>query len=150
MASKGANTGETFDTRDYVAAEGPHLDAPAEEPPPPARRSLQDDVSALYDDGKTYLDAEFAYQKTRLSFAADRGKNAAIFGVAALGLAHLGLIALAVGLVLALATLIGPLAATLVVAVVLLGLAAWLGLKAKNAATEAARPFGSNSDGGTA
>ena len=84
--------------------------------------SLMEDVDALIADGKTYLEAEFTYQKTRAGFAANRLKWTAIYGAAAFGLLHLALIALTVGVVIALVPLVGPWTATaLVVATLLLG-----------------------------
>lgn len=101
-------------------------DLEAETPDPsgsaPAERSLMDDVGALIDDGKTYLEAELAYQKSRAGYAADRLKWTAIYGAAAFGLLHLALIALTVGAVIALTPLTGPWIATaLVVALLLAG-----------------------------
>lgn len=65
-------------------------------------RSLLEDVEAAIEDGRTYLEAEFAYQKTRAAFIADRAKDAAIFAAIGGSLAVLALVALTVGLVLAL------------------------------------------------
>ena len=83
---------------------------------------MLDDVHALIDDGKTYLQAELAFQKTRAAFIADRALGAiALGGVAAL-LGFLALIGLTIGLILALEpflTIWG--ASALVVALLLLG-----------------------------
>lgn len=65
-------------------------------------RSLFEDVEALIDDGKTYLEAEIAYQKTRAAFVADKAKSALVFGAVAAAFAVLALIGLTVGLILAL------------------------------------------------
>lgn len=85
--------------------------------------SLKNDLSALYHDSRTYLQAELAFQKSRAKFIGSEAGSIGIYGAAALAFVHLALIALAVGAVLALETLVGPLAATLIVAVVLLVLA---------------------------
>lgn len=77
--------------------------------------SLADDVFALLEDGKTYAEAEVAFQKSRAGFAANRLKGAIVFALGAFGVFHLALIAGTVGLVIALAPLIGPWAATAVV-----------------------------------
>lgn len=77
--------------------------------------SLADDVSALIDDGKTYVEAEIAFQKTRLSFVANRSKSGIVFVLAALGLLHLALIGLTVGAIISLIPVTGPLGATLLV-----------------------------------
>ena len=84
--------------------------------------SLLGDLDALLADGKTYLQSEIAYQKSRAGFSANRLKWSVIYGAAAFGLLHLALIALTVGAVIALAPLIGPwLATAVVVAVLLIG-----------------------------
>jgi hypothetical protein len=92
---------------------------------PPSPPSLKADLDALITDGKTYLEAELTYQKSRAGFAADRLKWSAIYGAAALGLLHLALIALTVGTVLALTPLIGSWLATVVVTATLL-LGVWV------------------------
>lgn len=84
--------------------------------------SLKADVEALIADGKTYLEAEITYQKSRAGYTANRLKSAALYGAAAFGLLHLALIALTVGLVVALTPLTGAWIATgIVVALLLLG-----------------------------
>lgn len=85
--------------------------------------SLLDDIDALISDGKTYVEAEIAFQKSRAGFAANRVKWAFVYGAAAFGLIHLALIALAVGAVLALAPLVGAWLATAIVVLVLLAVA---------------------------
>lgn len=84
--------------------------------------SLKADFEALISDAKTYAQAELAFQKSRAGFTADRLKWVALYGGAALGFVHLALIALTVGLVISLATVVGPWVATaLVVAALLIG-----------------------------
>lgn len=97
---------------------------------PPAS-SLVDDLSALIEDGQTYVTAEIAYQKTRLSYATTQGKAGIGLLVAALALLHLALIALVVGLVFALSPLLTPFGAT---AAVTLGLLLLAGLVAAGGA----------------
>lgn len=82
--------------------------------------SLKDDLEALFSDGKTYLQAEVTYQKSRAGYAANRLKWTAIYGAAAFGLLHLALIGLTVGLVIALTPLTGPWIATAIVVALLL------------------------------
>lgn len=65
-------------------------------------RSLLEDVRALIDDGKTYLEAELGYQKTRAAYVADRAKGVVVFGAIAALLAFLALVGLTVGLIIAL------------------------------------------------
>lgn len=69
-------------------------------------RSLIEDVQTAIEDGKTYLEAELAYQRTRAAFAAERAKDAAVFAALGGALALLALVALTVGLVIALAPLL--------------------------------------------
>ena len=107
------------ETRDRADYEGP-LDLPddydnPDEEPGAAGPSLTDDLLALFEDGKTYAEAEVAYQKSRAGFAANRLKGAIAFGLGAFGVLHLALIALTVGLVIALVPLVGPWAATAIV-----------------------------------
>lgn len=97
-------------------------------PPPGAERSLLDDIEDLLLDAKTYVDAELSYQKTRAKFVLDRLKKTIVFALAAAFIAMLALIGLTVGAILSLETLIGPLAATIVVVGVMF-LAVYLLLK---------------------
>lgn len=83
-------------------------------------RSLIDDVEVLIDDGKTYLEAELNFQKTRVLFVADRAKGLAIFGLLGLIFAWMALIGLTVGLMFALTPSLGGWGAMGVV------VAAWL------------------------
>lgn len=92
----------------------------------PGDRSLVDGVDALIADGKTYLQAELAYQKSRAGYTANRLKWSAAYGAAAFAFLHLALIALTVGIVFALSPLVGPWLATGIVVVVLLAAAAFL------------------------
>jgi hypothetical protein len=90
------------------------------EEPASSEASLMEDLDALFSDGKTYLQAEVTYQKSRAGYAANRLKWTAIYGAAAFGLLHLALIALTVGVVIALTPLTGPWIATAIVVVLLL------------------------------
>lgn len=113
-------------------------DAPKNSGP---ERSLTDDIDALIDDGKTYVEAELAYQKTRLSYAADNGKSGVGFVLAAFAFLHLALIGLVVGAIFSLAAIIGPLWSTVaVVGVLLLGVMVF-GLAAKKRFSKAADAF---------
>lgn len=85
-------------------------------------RSLFEDVENLIEDGKTYLQAEVAFQKTRAAFAGNRVKLALLFAVVGGALGFLALIGLTVGLIMALApylTIWGS--SALVVGLLLLG-----------------------------
>ncbi|WP_435417671.1 phage holin family protein [Parerythrobacter aurantius] len=95
-----------------------HVDVPEGKP------SLADDIGALVEDGKTYLAAEFGYQKTRAAYAGEQTKQAVIAGLAALAFLHLALIGLVVGLIFSLASWLTPLGSTaLVVGLLLIGVA---------------------------
>jgi uncharacterized membrane protein YqjE len=92
-------------------------------------RSLVDDVEALFDDGKTYLQAELAFQKTRAAFVADRAKGAFIYGAVAALFGFLALIGLTVGLIIALSPWLTAWGASALV-VFLLAAAAVISLRA--------------------
>lgn len=104
--------------------------------------SLTDDVRALIDDGKTYFEAELQFQKSRAAFIADRSRSGAIYAVAAVLLIHLALVALAIGLIIALTPLITAWGATAVVAGLLLVAGALLGLAAKKRFAGLSSAFG--------
>lgn len=104
--------------------------APAGEPAP-SDDSLIEDVRNLVDDGRTYIETEIQFQKTRAALVVNRGRSGAIYGLIAAALAHLALVALVVGLVITLAPLITALGATALVAGLLVVAAIALGLKAK-------------------
>ncbi len=117
------------------------ITAPADD-----ERSLLEDVEALIDDGKTYLEAELAFQKTRAGFVADRAKAAVVFGALAALLGFLALVGLTVGLIIALTPSLGPwIASALVVAMLLLcaGLSARMASRRWNSLMQA---IGGNGD----
>lgn len=93
----------------------------------------------LVEDGKRYARAEIAVFKARAADKAAPLKRAAVLGFAALTLALSAIIALLVGLILSLATLMGPLGATLVVFAATVALAALLGYLAMRRVSEARR-----------
>lgn len=103
--------------------------------------SLVDDLSALIEDGQTYVAAELAYQKTRLSFASSQGKVGVGLLLGALALVHLALIALVVGSVFALAPVLTPLGATAAVTLVLLLVAVLLAMAARKRIAAISRAF---------
>lgn len=118
-----------------------------EQPQPPlvdsdidaADRSLIDDVRALAEDGRTLLEAELAYQKSRAALAGRTAKSMAGWIALALSLVFFALMGLVMGLLLTLAPLIGGLGATLVVVLALLvaaGLCAWVAVRRWHAMTE--------------
>ena len=92
-------------------------------------RSLRDDVEALIEDGKTYLETELVYQKTRAAFVADRAKGAVVYGAMAAAFGVLALIGLTVGLIIALTPLLTAWGASALVVGLLL-IAAFLAARA--------------------
>lgn len=76
--------------------------------PPPAEtdvqdlRSLREDVEALIDDGKTYLEAELIFQRTRAAYVAEEAKTTVILGAVGAAFAFIALVGLTVGLIIAL------------------------------------------------
>jgi len=107
----------------------------------PENLSLSEDIQALINNTRTYAEAEFAYQKSRASFAADRGKSAALYGMFALGFVHLALIALVVGALIALAPQFGAWGATAVVVGLLLAGTVILLVLARGKAREVSDAF---------
>lgn len=92
-------------------------DEPAQAAGEAARhRHLEDDLRGLVDRGMAFARAEVELQKARGAYAAGRLKWIALLGGLALVLAFFSLVALTVGLVIALAPLFGALGATLAVA----------------------------------
>ncbi len=88
-------------------------------------------VSRLADDTKLLVKAEINLQKARVGERVTAYKSAAIFFTVAAVLALSGLIALLVGLILTLATLVGPGWATAIVVLVVFVIAAVLGMLGK-------------------
>lgn len=120
----------------------PEAAAGAAAPAGPPEDSLTEDIRALFEDGKTYLEAELQFQKSRAAFVADRSRSGAIFAVAALLLVHLALVALAIGLIFALSPAVGPWLATAIVVGVLLAGGIVLGLTAKRRFAGLSSAFG--------
>ncbi|VWX52086.1 phage holin family protein [Novosphingobium sp. 9U] len=98
-------------------------------------RSLNEDLHQLAQDARTYAEAELQFQKSRAAFAASASKNIVIYAVAALVLVFFAVMALVVGLVIALAPIITAWGSTALVTLVLLGLAVFLLLRAKRQVT---------------
>jgi len=73
----------------------------------PRERSLAEDLRQLAEDGKAFAEAELAYQKSRAGVAGQGLKGVAIFGALAAALVFFALMALTLGLVLALTPILG-------------------------------------------
>lgn len=69
--------------------------------------SLFDDAYALYEDSRTYLEAEVAFQKSRAAYAAHESKSGLVFAMSAMAFLHLALLGLVVGMILALEPYLG-------------------------------------------
>jgi hypothetical protein len=81
-------------------------------------RSLIDDVEVLIEDGKTYLEAELNFQKTRALFAGERARGVALYGLVGIAFAWMALIGLTIGAIFALTPTLGGWGATAVVVAV--------------------------------
>lgn len=105
----------------------------AEEP------SLVEDLRLLVAEGRAYAESEIAWQKARAARAGRGIKRVLAFGALALSLVFFSLMALVLGLVLALSPSLTPLGATGAVMAGLLLLAALCGLLASAAWKRTAR-----------
>lgn len=88
----------------------------------------------LIDDGKAYARAEIGLAKATAEAKANAARKPALLGAAALLFLIAGVVVLCMTLALALATLVGPLAGGLIASLVTFGIAAGLGLWAKQEA----------------
>ena len=93
---------------------------PLLKPEADAERSLVDDVRQLASDGRTLLEAEFAYQKSRAAVAGAGIKGITGWTALALALVFFALMALVFGIMLGLTELIGAWTATAVTVFALL------------------------------
>lgn len=95
------------------------------------KSSLFTEIGSLIEDGKTYAQAEVAYQKTRFSFFAGHAKwGVMLAGIAAV-LVVISLFAMVFGLILSLAPILTPIGATAAVTLASLILAGLLAAVAK-------------------
>ncbi len=110
------------------------LDTQAPLPPPMAEGedlSLMEDVRLLLGEARTFAQAELTYQKTRAAFVGAETRSIAVLGIGAVVLLLLAVVALVLGLVIALGTLIGPWLAMIVVPVAVLAVAAIMAISAR-------------------
>ena len=110
-------------------AESPPL--VAEAPADPAQRSLIDDLRQMLDDGRTLVEAELAYQKSRAAVAGAGAKGIVGWALLALALVFFALMAVVVGALLILSAWLGPIKATGITVLALLGLTAAAALAAR-------------------
>ncbi|WP_156839400.1 phage holin family protein [Novosphingobium aquimarinum] len=95
-------------------------------------RSLQDDLRDLADEARTAAEAEFAFQKSRATYAGKSLPKIAGLLVGAAVLAFFAMMALVVGLIIALAPLLTAWGSMALVTIVLLGLALVVALVARS------------------
>lgn len=95
--------------------------------PEAQEESIGELLGRLVEDGKGFARAELSYYRTLGTGKLAEAKAPAIFGAAALVIALSAVTALLVGLILTLATLVGPGLATLIVILATLALAGLLG-----------------------
>ena len=94
------------------------------------KRSLVDDVRSLFEDGRTLVEAELAYQRSRAAAAGSGAKGIAGWGTLSLVLVFFALMALVIGVLFGLAGLIGIWLATAVTVAGVMAAAALCGLAA--------------------
>ncbi len=108
--------------------------------------TLTEDIAALVESGRTYAEAELAFQKTRAAVAGSNAAKAAAALVVALVLLNIAVIALAVGIIIALAPLITIWGAIGVVVGALLLVVALLLRSARQRASVLSSLFSSNEE----
>lgn len=97
-----------------AAAPGGHKQA-GEAPEGAAPVSLSDEIASLLDDGRNYVEAEIAYQRSRAVFVGSESKRGLFTLLASFAFLHAALIALVVGALLALVPELGAVWAMLAV-----------------------------------
>ena len=90
---------------DAVAAGGPRQAGASPEGAAPV--SLSDEIASLLDDGRNYVEAELAYQRSRAVFVGSESKRGLFTLLATFAFLHAALIALVVGALLALVPELG-------------------------------------------
>lgn len=112
----------------------------------PFDESLTEELAALIDDGRTYAQAELAFQKTRAKLAGKSIGLAVAFVVVAIITLHIAVLALAVGLVIALQPLVTIWGAIAIVVGMLVLITGMLGWAAKGQAGRLSMIFGSEDE----
>lgn len=137
-----ADTGET----DTVAAAEADKEEIAGSPPPSFDESIVEELGALIDDGRTYAQAEIAFQKTRAALAGKSVGLASLYVVLALILLNIAFLALAVGLVIALQPIVTIWGAIAIVVGALFLIVTLLGLSALKQGKKLATLFASSDE----
>lgn len=97
----------------------------------PAQRSLIDDLRHMLEDGRTLVEAELAYQKSRAAVAGAGAKGIVGWALLAVAMLFFVLMALVVGALLILSAWLGPLKATGITVLALLVFTAGAALAAR-------------------
>ncbi len=128
---------EPADTAVTPPTDGPPDGAPEQNAPSQSGQGegVKAVLARLYADGRAYAAAEAEKQKLRATIIGTGVRNAAIFGMVAFMLAFASIIALLVGLTIALSQLVAPIWATLIVVGVALVIVLLLLLAAKGCIT---------------
>jgi hypothetical protein len=110
--------------------------------PVPEEPTLEADLEGLMNSGRAALDSEWAFQKARAGLVLKLVAKAALWGGLALALLFFVLMALVVGALLGLSAWLGPWAATAIVVLTLLAIAAWCARRVLRAVASLGRIFG--------
>lgn len=109
--------------------------------------SLTDELAALLDDGRTYVEAEIAFQRSRAIFTASESKRGLFTLLATFAFLHAALIALVVGALIALSPVLGPFGAMAAVTAALVAVAVITGLITRRRFGRISRLFRDDLDG---
>ncbi len=109
--------------------------------------SFAQDVRLLAEEARALAKAELAFQKTRAAYVGAQIRTIAIFGALAVAIVFFALMALVFGLVLSLASVIGPWASTAVVTLALVVVAIALALSARGRVRQMRRVLGDDPEG---
>jgi len=109
-----------------------HATAAADIDTAPDQTDPRTQIAQLADDMREVLDAEMRYYRARFDYTRGVVTRAAGFGIVAFGALMGATIALVVGILLILSSVIGPIAATVITVVLFSAIAAFYGYKARN------------------
>lgn len=124
-----------------AGAEEPVTDDDPATEPPVETGSVTDELQALVSDGRTYVEAELAFQKSRAGVVGKFGAKTAVYAILALFFLQIAFIGLIVGIILILIEPLGVIWATVTGVIGALVLVALFGLLAKSQASRIAKAF---------
>ncbi|TRD09915.1 phage holin family protein [Erythrobacter insulae] len=148
MRDNEMSAGKEHDALDPSGSHG--ADTAPTDSDPAFDESLTDEIAALINDGRTYAEAELVFQKTRAVIAGKSIGFAIGYVLVALVTLHIAVLALAVGLVIALEPLATIWGAIAIVVGALIVLTAFLVFAAKKHADRIGLMFGSAGQNNTA